>query len=372
MSKTIYIHIGAHKTGTSAIQRFLSSNRGRLSANGILYPGKEMAHHAMAEEFRTLSLPQIMNNPKRATHTYVHEMNGSNLDIFILSSETFERFGASAENLKKILIDKYKVKIIYYVRRQDDKIESVYNASVKNPQIRSKQTFSEFISQGPEVSLRDHFEKMQNFEEFGKLDYYSVLSQWSEAFGKENIIVRCYEKDQLPKGIFYDFLNIFGIRPDSTYHIPENKINMSLNWDLIEVIRLCNIRFKDDLHFHRFLLNNLALLNRDYKDGRQRLLSPQKRRDIITLYEESNEKVAREYLGRPDGRLFYAPMPDLNEPWTPYQGLTVEKIVPIFTQMIFNLDRKHQRQRAAIENRLLNRRILIGLKKIGSRLGLIE
>ena len=38
MSQILYLHIGLHKTGTSAIQKFLMSNGQLLAAQGFLYP----------------------------------------------------------------------------------------------------------------------------------------------------------------------------------------------------------------------------------------------------------------------------------------------------------------------------------------------
>lgn len=38
MQKTIYLHVGANKTGSSAIQNFCNSNRDSLLSSGLLYP----------------------------------------------------------------------------------------------------------------------------------------------------------------------------------------------------------------------------------------------------------------------------------------------------------------------------------------------
>jgi hypothetical protein len=356
MVKTIYIHIGSHKTGTSAIQKFLSTNREVLQQKGFCYPGNKVAHHDMAREFRTLELPVIAGKPDLATRKYFDEISTSRSDTIILSSEGFEGLYNSVHKLKDFLKDQFCVKIIFYARSQGERIESMYNQRVKQEVTLLEKPFSDFVGNGY----------------FAFLDYYKILLPWGQAFGKENIIVRCYEKEQLPDGIFDDFIRAVGLPPDKNYVFPKEKVNQSLKWDLIEIIRICNTRFKGDIHFHRFLVNSLEEINRGYTEEQQRLLSPVQRRGIIELYEESNAKVAREYLGRLDGRLFYAPLPDLNEPWTPYRGLTVEKIVPIFTQMMFNLERKHQKQRNAIENRSLKRRIFNRLKKTGKYLGLLR
>jgi len=46
--KTVYLHIGLHKTGTSTIQFFLANNREKLAELGYLYPFKQVAHHNLA------------------------------------------------------------------------------------------------------------------------------------------------------------------------------------------------------------------------------------------------------------------------------------------------------------------------------------
>ena len=60
MEKTIYLHIGGRKTGTTAIQLFLSSNRAQLKKKGYLYPGyPRHAHHEITKELLYHPLPEI-------------------------------------------------------------------------------------------------------------------------------------------------------------------------------------------------------------------------------------------------------------------------------------------------------------------------
>lgn len=54
MKKTLYIHAGTHKTGTTAIQKFLSANRDLLAKNGYLYPGTDQGHHDVARELKKI------------------------------------------------------------------------------------------------------------------------------------------------------------------------------------------------------------------------------------------------------------------------------------------------------------------------------
>jgi hypothetical protein len=367
MEKTLYIHIGAHKTGTTAIQQFLSGNRKKLLQNGCLYPGNQRAHHDLVRELRTLTIGEIGKNKNCATRRYFDEIDRSRENKIIISSEAFENSGIFIDKLKELIDGRFKIKIICYVRRQDEKIESEYNQYVRSPKRRYNKPIADFIK----TKLGSIAEDFSIPEETGKRspysDYSSILLPWSKAFGRDNIIVRCYEEEQLPQGIFHDFLDTVGLTLDDRYRIPQTRINERLQWDLIEIIRLCNISFRDDLRFHQFLVKHLTQINTGYQGKREHLLSPQQRRDIISRYEDSNAQVAREYLGRPDGRLFYTPLPDPSESWEPYKGLTAERIVPVFTQMLFNIDN----QKRMAENRSIKGKIKATIKKIGSRLGLL-
>jgi hypothetical protein len=384
MEKTIFIHVGPPKTGNTSIHRFLSANRKILKEDGYLYPGNGIAHHDMASEFRRLTLTDFRNNRDLAINKYLDEINTSDFDKIILSSEHFE--GLMRRNslkkeiraLKEFLVPKFQVKIIFYVRRQDEIIESIYNESVRNIDMRSDKSFSEFIKITTESKPDDSL-KTENISSF--LNYYAPLTEWSDVFGKENIIVRCYEQEQLPKGIYHDFLDAIGLSLDGRYRTPENRMRESLSWDLIEIMRICNTQFKEDINFHKFLIKSFKKIKIGNNDKKQHLLSPQQRRDFIAFFDKSNAKIAREFLGRSDGRLFYAPLPDLQEPWEPYTGLTVEKIVPIFTQMLFNMDnQKHKLddqirdlkdQIQKLIDRSLKQRMIKIIKKIVTPLGLL-
>lgn len=362
MKKTLFIHIGAHKTGTSAIQKFLSINRNVLKKGGFLYPGGGPAHHDMVHDFLTLSADEIRKNPNLVTSRYFTEIRGSRAETVILSSEEFENLNSGIASLREYLIPEFSVKVIFYVRRQDEMIESLYNQRIKSPKIHSGMKFADFFSQlmNPAEQYRSGNKSIPARND--RLDYYSLLLPWKNAFGMENILVRCYEQEQLSQGLYEDFMNAIGCGFDRRYRVPSERVNASLPLDHLEIIRICNDQFNGDENIHTFLLRTFKTMNAGKTFKRQYLLSPGQRREILSFYETSNEKIAREFLGRSDGRLFYAPLPDVQEPWEPYEGLTVEKIVPIFTEILFNMD---------LERNSLKRRMRMTIKKIGTTLGLL-
>ena len=61
--RELLLHVGTHKTGTTAIQAYMSQCRVQLAAQGILYPSlrpglwKEMeAHHKVAQAVARFSI----------------------------------------------------------------------------------------------------------------------------------------------------------------------------------------------------------------------------------------------------------------------------------------------------------------------------
>lgn len=71
MRKTLYLHIGTPKTGSSAIQTFLEQNRETLRSKGIDYPGgpaKKTQFSAQSGNGRDLCLAlPLLNAPPAAT-----------------------------------------------------------------------------------------------------------------------------------------------------------------------------------------------------------------------------------------------------------------------------------------------------------------
>jgi hypothetical protein len=48
--KTIIIHIGGHKTGSTAIQKMVFGNKELMKIKGWLFPGHVHAHNTIGEE----------------------------------------------------------------------------------------------------------------------------------------------------------------------------------------------------------------------------------------------------------------------------------------------------------------------------------
>ena len=310
--KQLYIHLGTHKTGTTALQEFFRINRELLlRKQGIDYPLNsvgEADHHRLGwslhkEAGRTINVyPEGMKS-SREEWMSVLSLASSKL---LVSSETLG--ACRLVDFKAILkyASGFEVKCIIYLRRQDAMAASVYNQ----------------ITKGSTRKWTDY--KTPPY----KLNYIECLSSLAAAFGRQNIIVRPYEKQQFHGGtIFADFLHyVFGMELTDEFKIPEGDINSRLHGTVLEYKRLVNFLALSSDQKSSTLGPLLELSSRFFQEGRpdHLLLSPKKRLEIIQQYMPMNERIARDYLGRADGRLFYDPLPDPQEAWQPYAHLARE------------------------------------------------
>ncbi|MFA5268678.1 MAG: hypothetical protein WC379_11960 [Methanoregula sp.] len=238
----------------------------------------------------------------------------------IISAEGLDGVSGAA-TLRELIPVTFDVKIIYYVRRQDELIESWYNEIVKSSLSRYTGRLDDSLVGKYSLRLFDHD---------------IIIRPWAESFGRENIIIRVYEKCRMNGDIIQDFSSVIGLVPDTGFVLPEERSNRSFSLDHLEFIRLCNSYFKDEPGIPAFLVREFMNSRLHRTEERRYLLAPSRRREILERYEESNQRIAREYLGRTDGRLFDDPWPDPDEPWEPYPGLTAAALVPIVTELIYN------------------------------------
>lgn len=330
MKKQLFLHIGGPKTGTTTLQIFLAKNRDALRAKGFGYPGTADAHWGICANLPEHTAEGIRSRPNTFIRRCLREIGRSSCHTHIMSAECLSGLGTMAKKLREIIPETLPVTVVYYARRQDSLIESWYNQKVKSSHFRLSRRLD-----------RGFFTTACFMNQF---DHSLVIGPWAEAFGREHVVVRCFEKQQMTNGdIIDDFSEIAGLAADGSLHRPPRDMNVSLDLRHMEFIRLCN-RALTDIPEINDLFTDIGLLRSRCFSNQQRrhLLSPEMRTEILEYYEESNRAMAREFLGRPDGRLFLEPLPDPAEPFEPFPGLTVPETALIFEEILRGLDRKQQ------------------------------
>lgn len=305
---TVFLHIGTAKTGTTALQRFLANNRTQMNKSGTDHPIMPFHFPRMsdARNAHFLTLWQEKDSDPRWSKGFeIIKDACKSFDRITMSDEVLWAQcvnGGFLESVRKGFEEMgADLKVIVYLRRQDEMVESHWNQMVKG-KLRLTEDFDEFVGRG-------------GYDRLFPLDYRKVLGDISDCFGRANVFVRPYEREQFrDNSIFADFLDILGLEIDDGYELAEYAVNTRLPWNVVEIKRIINgidsYRDPDVPNFFREIIRDVygLELSKEIPDIRTGRFSPEKRKAFIAKYEEDNAFVAREYLKREDGRLF------LNEP----------------------------------------------------------
>lgn len=175
--RNIYIHIGIGKTGTSAIQKTLYSEREIFLKHDLLVPltglnYDNLGHHRLAN----YQEDSPSNVTKELYRELLAEISASSQSNILISSELFCYCKSEFISFIGELFSEFTVKIILYVREQVSLVES---------------TFLWWQAQG-----YNYEHNVDNFFEMAKesFNYQLLIKSWLDSFGESAIIVKVYDK----------------------------------------------------------------------------------------------------------------------------------------------------------------------------------
>lgn len=304
-----FLHIGTEKTGTTTLQNFLANNRQNLLDNNYLYPNTPgKTNHIklpilasdskkfpnMHKAWKLYSTEKIDKFTTEFMEGLEQELTLSNCENVVFSSEhCSSRLIAEEEiqNLKSLLNNFVEdIEVIIYLRRQDKFLASTYSTA-----IRAGHTYQFSIPSQKSIETR--------------YNYYNILNKFAKVFGKNKITVRIFESSQMIEGdLIKDFTHTIGLKTDDSYTSVPN-LNTSLDVYSLEYTRLLNKNLKKFIKhepnkYISQIIKRLEVYSNQYKKKRTILLSEKIAREFMSIFDKSNQKVAKEYLNRPDGKLF--------------------------------------------------------------------
>lgn len=357
---SLFLHIGFPKTGTTSIQSYLFNNRKSLEDKGIIYPtplGGSEAHHINALLYhRTLFPdwdfpwdPQTSRDADKyqAKLTEIHgriiekfsDSKTSNRTL-ILSSEYFLETFHTVDSIVNLVnnFSDFSVHIILYLRRIDQIINSVMMESAKY--------YAPFTE--------ENIQKEVVFRKNQQLRLSEKLQNWEAVLGKDNIILRPFERVQLQHGdVITDFMHIVAPHIDHSRTAVEEK-NVKISTEsalfLAKSITFPSWqRSPADDFILQAILNSKSL--RKHSRMTQHLLSPSQRLELLEKLKPTYTSLAKRYLKREDGVLFKEDLPVDDNTWASQDSLTVEDVIPIYSELIKSLFEKIERLEVSNQNR---------------------
>jgi hypothetical protein len=317
----LILHIGTGKTGTTALQQFLSVNRTTLSTNGVYYATPADEHnfnsvvkaHLLPTQHDVMGrffIDHLSNAERRGFHTTV----ASSENLYCMTRHSYDpatnKFPADPLAEERFLIARLRsaipnsvdVRIVCYVRRPDHYLESTYTQRVKGGLFAGN--IAQFVSIGGYM-----------------LDYHRCLSIWREVFGNIDMAVRLYET-ALPS-VMHDFFRyVLHLQDSSSFAKAGLRANERLSRDLIEYIRLLNedspcSKKTFDQKIYALVDKRIANPSSSYE-----YLSPDERAGLLSRLEPSMERLRTEFSLPP-----FPPfsLEAARASWQPYPGLSLEK-----------------------------------------------
>jgi hypothetical protein len=244
--KTLFLHIGSHKTGTTSIQNALIRNKEELQRRSVSVfdrdPNGETRVDAdggnWIRSYFTLvdGRPDKMGTFPIDTESLFNYLNDYDGDV-IFSSETLSWLNSLEviDGLKREA-DKYfsKVVVIVYLRRQDQQAVSQHNQGSK---VKGGDDHYYYLSNNRSLPITE-----DNYYEY--LDYNKKIAIWADIFGDENIIVRVFDQNSLFGGdVVKDFFHIIGI----PYNIKESDRNPSNGFEATKIGHLSNENLRPEI-----------------------------------------------------------------------------------------------------------------------------
>lgn len=294
----LLVHVGLPKTGTTAIQQYMYIAREVYAKQGIYwaetYPNgiseiNDWAHHVYSHKWGGWLMPSKFIVPPDEAWRALQESIRAKGGRHIISSERFADLlplptGEHVVKFIKEIAGTARVRIIGYVRRQDNLIESHIRELIKGGR--------------SDLNIRRYLDDLPSFIFFDK-----GFSKAADLLGKENVIVRVYERGRLVGGdSVSDFLHACDLpalgnveeRPEPNPSL--NTLTSKLLTDPRLIEEFAGQPFRAVFVRNFFNQKNFSRLNKYV------LLDSEVRREIMKSFATGNARFAEMFLSASDAQ----------------------------------------------------------------------
>ncbi len=338
----ILLHIGQGKTGTTAIQSFLTHNRHRLLDEGVLFPVPRIAglpveigsHNPVADALTGVDRYPGLTD-KQYFDQFFQEARKTAAKLMILSAEHFfgglprlydvdspeqytELYTNKITRLKSFLAGN-EIRILIYLRPQVEYLASTIGQVIKN-QLLVRNERARYL------------DDQQLFEiERRGLRYTERLDIWKNIIEPTSFRVVPYVRSKLAGGSsITDFLQQSDLKYIQFLPRELNRVkNESLSREFIEVKKILNNEEKAE-NKERVIIECLNRLSRTSRIGPGYRIEPGIVRQIEEFVDHDNIRLATKYLD--EGQVFQARMEYKGDALEPLNEQDIQRAMAAFRQ----------------------------------------
>ncbi|WP_439509871.1 hypothetical protein [Marinimicrobium koreense] len=283
----VVIHIGAPKTGSSAIQRFCMKNRKALLEMGFYYPKHVVDANGVSGGHSILANLLVRKSPRLARFYFRYHLLKARLlkKTLLLSSEGFCR------NAKRFepLLEGLEVRVVGWFRHPIEAFISNYNQSVKR----------HFCTQ----TLGQVFDTMATKSNPPNLSG-KRLSRWANLVGDTRCTFFPYLKPSCgreERSIEERWLEAIGVRPEdfARFHFDAKRVNRSYVPDALELKRLLNVVLVENKRIDSHAIDRALQNYSDRADGEEVELgihlAPEQVARLSRAFERANQRLVKRF-----------------------------------------------------------------------------
>lgn len=241
MRKTVYLHIGLEKTGSTSIQQVLYNNYSLLKDNGFLYPADLIGYPNHVELTTSYCKPNHIVKLR-------YDKQGafrSRLKAYVGQNKNYNIVFSNEHLSSRMVSDGEKMDLISDLSSAGHEVIGV--CYLRNPKSWLVSAYSEAVKSGYRGSIEEYIELKRNVQPF---DPYcrrlaSVIQGWKNVLKDHNLKVYCFEA-AVREGLIYHFckaISLPGIYRD--LQDSAKVANPSMSPGKLKVVRQFN-RFTPD------------------------------------------------------------------------------------------------------------------------------
>ncbi len=277
---TIYLHCGGHKTASSFMKMFLRKNQAFFESQGIAVHLNQFRDRQITpEDIIEVAKADYQNNYQKIIISEDANIIGLMPGIFAAGSRNFFNTNSILRfsNLVAKINQKYPLKFMLCVRRQDTYLESCYKFRKTHG---AKYSWLDFLTKAQKINV----------------SWYDVINSVASYIGQENCLITPYEllKRSDSEFIATFFQSISAIDPKKIVIPPPN--NQGASKLMMETIDYLDTDFSDIPHRHR--QNIISIIKKHQKKTSidNSLFSQQDRNNILQKYAIGNQKLFSTYI----------------------------------------------------------------------------